>query len=207
VSGHARDGSNLRRRRNVRPERPRILIVTEGELTEPQYFKGLAKTLRATGVEVCKLSVTGLGEDPDRVVREAADRSGRGTGRSVGEDAYEHVWCVIDVDDHATLSRAMRRARALSIDMAVSNPCFEIWLLWHYKVHSSHVARSELRRKLRQHGILDKSLPATFPYGSYAVAIDRATTCQSDDDPRPGRNPSSSVYKLVLLMTTAVSPR
>lgn len=196
----SRGGANLKRPRNVRQEHPRILIVTEGELTEPQYFRGLSKTLRATGIDIYKVSITGLGRDPGRVVKEAAERSGRGERRNVSEDSYEHVWCVVDVDDHATLDSAIRRARKASIDVAVSNPCFEIWLLWHYDNHSSYITTTGLRRKLRQYGILDKSLPVNFPYTSYATAASRALKCLDDDGPIPGENPSSSVCRLVILL-------
>ncbi len=117
-----RGDASLRRKRVTRLERARILIVTEGEETEPQYFKGLARALRATGVNVNAI-VFGSGESPARLVREAAERSGLSPGRRRSAE-YDAVWCVVDVDTHETLEDALREAQRLGIRLAISNPCF-----------------------------------------------------------------------------------
>jgi RloB-like protein len=55
----------------VRPERNRILVVTEGEKTERQYLEGLASYARKTGLSVQPADVRGRGRDPMSVVRRA----------------------------------------------------------------------------------------------------------------------------------------
>jgi hypothetical protein len=46
--------------------------------------------------------------------------------------AFEAVWCVCDVDQHATLAAAREMAAKEAVGMAVSNPCFELWCLLHF---------------------------------------------------------------------------
>ncbi|MDN3355874.1 RloB family protein [Actinomadura sp. DC4] len=198
--GRNRGQSNLRRRRNSRPERPRVLIVTEGQLTEPQYFKGLARELKATGIEIYKLDITGVGRDPCRVVREAIIRAGLPRIKKGSEDSYEHVWCVIDVDEHTTLEKALMDAQEMSIEVALSNPCFELWLLWHFEDSFAHITGIQLSRKLRGYGFVGKGIPIDFPHVKYASAISRATESAARSTDGPSANPSSSVHKLVSLV-------
>ncbi|MER5645615.1 RloB family protein [Streptosporangium sp. NPDC002524] len=198
MSGRRPRGSiDLRRRRNTKQEKPRILIVTEGANTEPQYFEGLTKELRATGVEVYRLHVKGIGRDPERVVKKAVAISSEA---SSGEE-YEHVWCVVDVDDHETLGTALSEARRRSIKVAVSNPCFEVWLLWHFTDHHSHINQAALRKKLKNFGVRDKNLPGDFPYADHPAATARAEVCNTSDNYAIPANPSSSVYKLTRLLS------
>ncbi|RCG30260.1 RloB domain-containing protein [Sphaerisporangium album] len=193
----SRGSSDLGRRRHTKQEKPRILIVTEGLNTEPQYFKGLLHELRATGVEVYRLHVEGIGRDPVRVVKKALVIS----SEAPAGDEYEQVWCVVDVDDHETLQTALSAARRASINVAVSNPCFEVWLLWHFTDHRSHVNQVTLKRKLRDFGVHGKNLPADFPYAEYTSAMTRAEACGPSDDFQLPANPSSSVGRLTRMLT------
>ena len=46
---------------------------------------------------------------------------------------FEAVWCVFDVDQHPHLTTAVEEARTAGIDVAVSSPSFELWLLLHFR--------------------------------------------------------------------------
>jgi hypothetical protein len=50
----------------------------------------------------------------------------------------DEVWCVFDVDEHPKLAEARDQANANGIQLAVSNPCFELWLLLHFQEHRAH---------------------------------------------------------------------
>jgi hypothetical protein len=67
----SRLGANLGRKRATRLERERILIVSEGVLTEPEYFKGLSRHLKQSGVYVFGVNTVGVGRDPEAVVERA----------------------------------------------------------------------------------------------------------------------------------------
>lgn len=58
---------DTKRKRGQRDRRPRVLIVCEGEKTEPYYFKDLAHHYRLSGVKV--LGASGL--DPKKLVEKA----------------------------------------------------------------------------------------------------------------------------------------
>ncbi|MDN5854008.1 MAG: RloB family protein, partial [Actinomycetia bacterium] len=50
------------------------------------------------------------------------------------DDEIDECWCVYDVEwprNHPNLAQAWRLADRHGIRLAVSNPCFEIWLALH----------------------------------------------------------------------------
>jgi hypothetical protein len=147
-------GKPLRRdlRRLIREEgesegNPAILIVCEGKKTEPLYFNGLAKRLLTVDV------VQARGTDPVSIVKDAAEQKKRRLKESYSSTtllAYEHVWCVFDVDAHPNLENALATAKDNGIRVALSNPCFEYWLLLHFVRFATNLTRFQAERELRK---------------------------------------------------------
>jgi hypothetical protein len=118
------------------------------------------------------------------------------------EDAnlkYDEVWCVFDIDEHPKVPEAKNQARDNNIHLAISNPCFELWVLLHFQNQTAYVSRDAVQRLCREY--LPKYVKQV-PFGSlqstYNDAVDRARTLEkmhatnrTADD-----NPSTSVYKL-----------
>ncbi|WNI17041.1 RloB family protein [Actinacidiphila sp. ITFR-21] len=196
MSGRQLRGSQkIAKSKQKRNEHRKILIATEGVNTEPQYFERFAALLKAKAVRVVSLKPVGVGRDPLSVVKEADRRSG--IERRAG-DPFDEVWCVVDVDEHATLQRACAEAGRLRIDMAISAPSFEIWLLWHFEDRMVETDARTLSRTLkRKWGFSDKSMPDGFPYAEYDSALKRAGKCEEVRVRHAPPNPSSSVSSLV----------
>ena len=106
-------GRPINRGTKQRKERSRLLLVTEGEVTEVQYLQGLAQRMKASGAAIRGVGAKGIGRDPLKVVEAAV-------GMSSGED-FDEVWVVVDVDDHTTLEDAIRLGATEGIPVAVSN--------------------------------------------------------------------------------------
>lgn len=196
-STNRRGAKSLVRKRGTRSERLKVLIVTEGTKTEPQYFDGLCFHLKATATTpVFGVTTIGSGRDPMRIVKEAERR--RREEQRKG-DPFDQVWCVIDVDNR-DLSAAVGLAKKLRISCAVSNPCFEVWILWHFEDCTAECNQDRLKKRLRPHGVVDKNLPNGFPFGRYIEAVARADKCAAQTDGRYP-NPFSAVGKLVLAIS------
>lgn len=189
-----RGSQKISKSHGKRSENKKILIVAEGVKTEPQYFEGLAAHLNAQAVHVISLKPVGVGRDPMSVVREAESRRER--ERRNG-DAFDSVWCVVDVDEHATLPAACTLASREQLDLAISSPCFEIWLLWHYEDRITWSTGNALATRLKNFGFLGKSLPVNFPYERFPDAKQRAEKCAAIQVQHNPPNPSSSVSELV----------
>lgn len=118
------------RNRRVRQERKLVLFSCEGEKTEPNYVTALCKDAGLAPPEFAA-----CGGDPWRVVDRAV--------AEMTNDEYDAVWCIFDCDDHARLADARERARVRNMNVAYSNPCFEIWYLLHYRYSTAYTHRDD----------------------------------------------------------------
>ncbi|MDO5287754.1 MAG: RloB family protein, partial [Actinomycetia bacterium] len=58
-----------------------------------------------------------------------------------GRYDVDEYWCVFDVEapkPHGDLRKALEGAKGGRIRLAVSNPCFELWLLLHHGSQASY---------------------------------------------------------------------
>ncbi len=111
------------RRAPFREPRLRLLVVCGGERTEPAYFRGLKGHLRNPAVQIKVKARVRAPEDLVRYARSIAPAGG---------DEFDEVWCVVDCDEF-DLEPAVALAAELDVRLAVSNPCFELWLLLHHQ--------------------------------------------------------------------------
>lgn len=103
-------------------EKPAILIVCEGENTEPSYFN----QFRITSARVKSV---GLGYNTISLVQRAIELA--------ENETYEKVWCVFDKDDFKDddFNRAVKLAEVNGFGVAYSIQAFEYWLLLHFNDH------------------------------------------------------------------------
>lgn len=193
-------GSNQRKRRRSRELVKRILVVTEGEKTEPQYVERLDTYLRSKE-STTVVKPVGVGKDPLNVVRRCVELRSKAANAD-RDKAYSICVCLVDVDNHANLEAACTLARRESIILLVTNLKFEVWLRWHAEAKRSVLSTTQLDdlvEKLRL--VKDKYLTPTFPIESVHDAC--AVARQADPDMstcRRGPEPSSAMPLLVDLL-------
>lgn len=179
------------RRRRQRRERPHGLVVTEGKVTEIQYLEQLRQVLPRTAAT---FTACGDGTDPLRVVKRAVKERTRRD--------YDWVVCLVDCDEHATLEEAFALARREGVEVLVSNPCFEVWLLWHQEDwrRPGSTAR-QLRDRLTSLKLMrDKNLLGKFPVGNHEAARKRAKAAGTVSANCRGPNPSTALPALLDLL-------
>ncbi|MCD4727615.1 MAG: RloB family protein, partial [Pirellulales bacterium] len=119
--------------------------------------------------------------------------------------AFDSVWCVFDIDDHPKVAEAKVTARDNNIDLAISNPCFEIWLLLHFRDNPGMQHRDEIGQLLKKHV---PGYNKTVDYDKYSNGYSQAVTRAERMDRaaieanEPERNPTTGVYKLTELIRT-----
>ena len=176
------------RRKPSREPRIRLLVVCGGRRTEPAYLYGLRHDNRNPAVIV---KVATCPQDPYRVIEYAKKLRTQG-----GED-FDQVWCVLDVDQF-DYTRALATAKRDNINLAISNPCFETWLLLHHVDLTASVrdagAAVELLRQVIP-GYDKAALDFSDFAGSVTLAVKRAKRLSSDESPLGG-NPSSGMWRL-----------
>jgi hypothetical protein len=120
-------------------EKPSILIVCEGENTEPSYFN----QFRITSA---KVKSVGEGYNTISLVNRALALSQQGN--------YDQVWCVFDKDDFNDndFNSAIQIAVANNFGVAYSNQSFEYWLILHFNDHQGGgMHRDSYNDKINEH--------------------------------------------------------
>jgi RloB-like protein len=104
-----------------------FIIATEGAVTEKQYFERF-------GNSRIKVEVLATGSDNKSAPKYVFDRLNSFKEQfDLHED--DMLWLVIDVDRwnrDGELSQICREAKQKNYHLAVSNPCFEVWLCLHF---------------------------------------------------------------------------
>ena len=124
-------------------EKPTILIVCEGENTEPSYFRQF-KLSSAT------IKPVGEGYNTISLVKRAVQLS--------KEKSYDQVWCVFDADPKPDNSKqaknfngAVALAESKGFGVAYSNQAFEYWLIIHFDDHQGGgMNRNDYNNKINQ---------------------------------------------------------
>ncbi|SFS36513.1 RloB family protein [Saccharopolyspora flava] len=193
------DRPNKRRGRPARQLAKRILVVTEGTLTEPQYVERLNSFLRSRG-STAVVKPVGVGRDPLRVVRKCVEIRDKA---AKDDKPFDICVCLVDVDRHEALPSACERAERESILLLVSNVKFEMWLRWHAEGNRSALTSAQLDQRTAKLGLVkNKMLSLSFPFHQVGEAC--AIAYRADPELRAGRvgpDPSSAMPVLVELLS------
>ena len=177
---------------------PTIVLFVEGE-TEGDYFTHWAARLRG---KVTLNVDPDRGKDPKRVAELAIAEAKLHRGRR-GRPPTE-VWCVYDVDDHHHLIDATHKAWANSVRVAISDPCFEIWLYFHRVDQTGQIERHKLQReteiaigcdKRLSRAVFDDLLPDQ-PTATLRALTAYARNVLNDSLKPDDSNPSTNVWQL-----------
>ena len=121
-----------------------IVIATEGSVTEEQYFD----LFESKRVQIKVLGTEDGKSAPKYVFDRLADYK---KDYQLGKD--DQLWVMIDVDrwETAHLSEVSSESLKKKFLMAVSNPCFELWLYLHHGDvrPGCRITADELEEKLR----------------------------------------------------------
>ena len=201
----SRPANSYRRKRPIREPYDAVLIVCEGEKTEPVYLKGLQRACRLSNANITILS--GDGTDPVSIVRHALELYRKADG------AYDRVYCVFDRDGHVNYQQALDQVAKSPLGkkgklVAISSvPCFEFWVLLHFEYTAGpftavggRSACDKVIEKVRAHfpgyqkamvGVFEKLLLHTD------TAVTRAQTLAHHNHESGTSNPATRVHQLV----------
>ena len=171
------------------------MVATEGEKTERQYFENLFDS-PAIQVKILETKPDD-GSAPryvlERLVayQEACDLKGD-----------DELWLMTDIDRWKVkeLKAVCRVAKQKNISIAISNPCFELWLRLHFaEAETSDTNCKALKARLKQElgsynwSNLDLSI---YTQENVALAIERAKKLDHDLAAPWPIFPGTHVYKL-----------
>ena len=193
MSRKNRSLKSLKRREPFKLPRNPVVILCEGQTTEPGYFKSLRKQW-----SLSSLQVTIVGEECDSAPISIVDYA------KSQKDEHNTIWCIMDVEQHKTLAGALQEAKDNGVQVALSNPCFEFWFLLHFEQPAGSFPRGKDVQKALQawHPGYKKGKPATF--GEFYAFTNRAIRnskavlrAMGNPDDLSNCNPSTHIHRVV----------
>ena len=153
-------------RRGSKPRwtKPVILIVTEGEKSEPKYFEHFRTRQNNVEVRVVPNSKNGGKTDYLNLIRKASRIC---KDDDLSPKSGDSVWIVADGDvnyqaadaikkKNEALTQARTTAEKEAYSLLISNPCFELWYLLHLRYTTAHLPDYDaVKKALEQAGIKD----------------------------------------------------
>ncbi|MDG4830911.1 RloB family protein [Solwaraspora sp. WMMD1047] len=173
------------------------MVFCEGEASEPDYINALKRLPEVRDNTAISIEVDPKQGAPITLVERAVMRS--------EDDEVDECWCVFDVEwpqNHARLDEAIQLARAHRIKLAISNPCFELWLILHFTDQTAFLTTAEAERRSRK---LD-GRPGKRISGHRYVELRRGAVRRAEALSRlhaknqtrfPDDNPSSTFHELL----------
>ncbi len=146
----ARKAQDSVRKKSKRQPYDRVLIVCEGQKTEPIYFEEIKVTLE---LDSANIEIDGkCGSSPINVVNHAYRLYQQELSSG---DSYNKVYCVFDKDSHSTFFDAIEKIKNINKELSekgldeqtkfeaiISIPSFEYWLLLHYEQTTKPYAKT-----------------------------------------------------------------
>lgn len=137
-----------------------VLIVCEGEKTEPNYLKELIRLYRISSANV-KVDHE-CGTDPGSILRHAKKLYKQAQQDGV---PYDRVYCVFDRDSHARFYETIADVLSFSTREREFIPCysvpsFEFWYLLHFKFTTRPYEKTQGKSAS---DLVEKELKECFP--------------------------------------------
>jgi hypothetical protein len=206
MRGPNRERKQARREPFLDP-RPFVLIVCEGEKTERQYFEEFARHHKNALIKVKVAKETGVPFSLVECARDYKQEIDQQAKNLKDQNiAYDSVWCVFDIDEHPRVPDARCMAAANGIQLAISNPCFELWLILHLRQSPGPQDRHAMQALLKT---LDSNYNENVKHVDFrryvsgyeqAVRLAKQLKATAAVAGTPGHNPTTNVYELTELI-------
>lgn len=187
-----------RRKVATRPQRKSIRAYSEGEVTEPCYLQMLNDNFP-------EVNIHWVEKDSGQAAVTLISAAKKYKKKVKTGDLPDQIWCIWDVDnlDEATIARLEDLGRAVGINNAISNPCFELWLLLHDRAHAAHIDINNVQSAAKAAGLIEgKEICCCkeWLYAQIEIAKARAERLEQghvEAGSKKTANPSSGMHGLL----------
>ncbi len=208
AKGRKRDIPPLRRKLPRREPRRQFVLYCEGKNTEPDYFAALKEVYVDALIDIRTVPAVGV---PSTIAERASKHlnSGRRKKKNSFEENDE-VWAVFDRDEHPHVNDAVQKCKGNGVGVALSNPCFEVWLILHIapydKPDDRHKAQHYLKKCCKDY---DLKARKTANFKEFMPQIEEAEKRaerllrKRNEEGMPYGVPSTTVFQLTRAIRSA----
>lgn len=184
-----------------------LLVFIEGLRTEEDYLTYWRRQYRdrvLIDIDPFRGGPLQLVERAVAAKRSEARDAKRGRGRP-----HDQIWCMFDRDEHPYFDRAIDLANRHGINLAISNPCIELWFMIHFEDHTAFIERQKAQDRAEELLGCSKALNESALRAlaeRYDEARRRAIKLDekhAGDGSPPGTNPCSGVWRLIDVICNA----
>lgn len=196
--------SRSARKEYPKSRKPIILIVCEGRnKTETLYFNHF--NLRSAPYRLII-----KGSEATDIKSMAAKTEWYFKDFQMDKKLGDHAFCLIDLDlDNDKYAKYVASVKKYkNIEFIVSNPCFEIWLLYYFTenpkvVNSSQAVKELMGKFVEDYQESTDVIEEKKLYNQYAVAINRSEKKNNcyEDIALIDKNPYTEIQNVVLALT------
>ena len=194
------------------------LIVTEGEKTEPNYFRGLRNEINKYYKNRIEIEINGVGQGANTLT--LLDKAQEYVARS--SNKYTHIWLVYDKDDfpkddfdntYFKCQSLTNENEGIFYHALWSNECIEYWFLIHFAPLDSTLIREEyyprLSKFLKSKYTKNKAdmYDLLKPYIKTAIANAKRTAENNKGLPPSQCEPGTAVYEIFELLGDYISSK
>jgi len=181
-----------------------IYLFCEGEKTEPIYFRMLSRKFRDLLRDKYSIQIKDTCHtDPLGIINDALQ---------LKIESGDIIWCVFDMNGNTdtSIKEAVQKA-GKKINIALSNPCFELWFILHYDYSTAPLHTKEAISKIKEYipkykKNCDVINTLTSVTNSLPTAIKNAKLLESyhitagNELFSTSSNPSTQVFKILELL-------
>lgn len=136
--------ANQKRKIEVSALKPKIFLFSEGRVTETLYLTSLARRQNTYAIDVIS-----SGKNPETLLKDAiAFQKKYNRQPAAHKNKDDQFWIVFDQDELPDAGNLIRRITSSGFAYGYSNPCFEIFLLFHFEQFDGVIGRLEIKRRL-----------------------------------------------------------
>ena len=210
-----RERIEIFRESNSKPKERIIVLAYEGNITEAQYFEKLKDNVRFNDELIHLMSLKRSKGDTNSAPRHVFKKLKKEAKDEFNFKLHDELWMIIDRDKWTNISEISTLCQNEgNFYLALSNPCFEFWILLHIKDVSEYntdeqkaifenrkVSKSKTHLKRMLSELLEDGYNESRPnpqrfFPNIDIAISRAKSLDNLNEDYP-TGLGSHVYKLV----------
>ena len=190
--------NRFQRKPSTRRYKKLFLIAAEGHNTEPSYFRELQKLCESKLIQC--LPRESHATDPNNILLDLKRMM-----RKAGLQAGDEVWLVADLDNRSeqdfqdVIDWSQTVRSGTRHDLALSNPCFEYWIILHFDEGKNITDAESCRDFLRKHPAYEVRTKRIMQGGVTLNQIKRAIARASNNrhKDQPFDRIGTTVFRLI----------
>ena len=125
MKGNFRLNKKREDRKKISLKSGAYLIITDTEKTEKNYFEGIKNCITENLKNDLQIKIYS-NKPLTKIIDFAAEKRNK-------DERFRDVWLVFDRDEVKNFDNIIEKAKKSKMNVAWSNPCFEIWLMSYFK--------------------------------------------------------------------------